>query len=91
MANTRNGNTLYVDATGDIIASPIMVTDVYLTATAANAIAVLADANGTSLKFNLRVATSGDTKHFPMSAYFPNGLDVTTLTNAILTVVYSSK
>jgi hypothetical protein len=92
MANKRNGNTIYVDTAGTLTSDKNMhVVNVIVTATAASAVVVLSDPDGTSLKADLRVADSGVTQQFaflpPM--FFPNGIRVTTLTNAIATVIYN--
>ena len=91
MANVRSGNSHYVDATGVLESEACSITGVVLTATSANAVLELADSAGTTKKLNLRVATSGESRHFNFSEasiYFPNGIKVATLTNAIATVLY---
>jgi hypothetical protein len=90
VANVRTGNTHYVDSTGNLGTDPEIVLGFLLTATSANAIANIQD-TGSNNKINLRVATSGDTKLFDLSQSpltFPKGVKVSTLTNAILTVIY---
>ena len=93
MANVRNANTHYVDATGTLTTDNVKVAGFVLTATAANAVAAITDAHASPKnKLNLRLAASGDSKHFDFShapIQFPAGVAVPTLTNAILTVIYT--
>lgn len=98
MANARNGNTWYVDATGELSTDAnVLVTHIIIYATAANAILELADttniAGAYTSKFYAGVATSGDSKHFPFEAkslLFPKGIRVKTLTNAKAILVVAS-
>ncbi len=95
MGNARNGNTHYVDTTGVIDStSNLKVAGILLTATGANAVAVLQDDSSTPVtKMDIRVAASGSTESFDFSAkpiVFPNGLRVSTLTNALLTFIYGA-
>lgn len=94
MANVRNGNTVYVDATGAITDSGAKVAGVVLTATAANAVLVLQDSSGSPVnKVDLRVATSGSSQFFDFSVtplWFPNGIEIGTLTNAKAMIVYTN-
>lgn len=92
MANIRNGNTIYVDTIGTLISDKnILVVEVLITATAANAIVAICDPDGTSLKLNLRVVASGSTEQFVFLSpiHFPNGIRCLTLTNAIATIIYT--
>lgn len=92
MANVRSGNSHYVDATGVLATGSTRVVGVIVTATAASAIVAIGDSAGTTAKLNLRVATSGASQFFDFSTspiLFPNGVNVTTLTNAIATVIYN--
>lgn len=90
MANRRNGNSFYIDtqysASTDDLATPnIRVTQIVVSATAANAILVLSDPTTGDNKAEFRVATSGDSSRFPFydnPLVFPNGIRVLTLTNA---------
>lgn len=95
MANTRNGNTWYVDATGNLGSEKnVIVPYIYITATAANGRVVLSDQVTTALKADLRVEVSGHTEIFRMAENpmrFPNGINITTLTNAIVTIVVTSQ
>ena len=93
MANTRNGNTYYIDtqyATNEELAvRNLQAAYVIVTATAANAVLVLADSS-VGTKLDLRVATSGETKCFDFSdvpVTFSTSIRPTTLTNALATVV----
>jgi hypothetical protein len=91
MANTRNGNTWYVDATGTLgTEKNVLVPYIFLTATGANARIVLSDQATGSVKVDLRLPTAGDTQLFRVEAnpiLFPNAIEVTTLTNAVATVL----
>lgn len=94
MANTRSGNIWYVDTAHssgtDDLAVGCAVTAVVLTATSANAIIVLQDRVTSDKKLDLRVATSGSTVVFPFADFpvsFPNGIKVSTLTNAVATLI----
>lgn len=95
MANTRIGNSYYVDTTGtltDTNQKQVLVTQILLTATAASAILVIVDPTLEAVsykKMDLRVATSGDTKSFEFDTpvLFPNGIKVLTLTNAVACIV----
>ncbi len=92
MANTRSGNSHYVDSTGVLETAAMKIAGVLVTATGANAVVAIADSAGTTAKLNLRVATSGECTHFDFALIpilFPNGVKVTTLTNAIATVIYT--
>ena len=92
MANARSGNSHYVDSTGTLSSDSCKIAGVIVTATAASAILALQDAAGSVNKANLRVATSGETKHFDFSQtpiFCPNGLKASTVTNAIVVVIYT--
>ena len=98
MANIKNGNTWYIDATtsstSDDLVGNVQITGVILSATAANGRIVLSDSsNAAHTKLDLRVATSGASQQFffdvaPVS--FPNGVRVSTLSNAVATLIYKS-
>jgi len=88
MANIRNANTFYVDATGNLTVPNIKVFYITITSTANSAVVVIKDVTTGALKFDLRIATAGDPVRLNYSdspLVFPNGIDVTTLTNAIVT------
>ena len=92
MANVRAGNTYYVDTTGNLteLSSNERILMILLTATAANAIMVITDnSSPVQNKFNLRLATSGDTKRFNFvgaEVHISQGLRVD-LTNATATII----
>lgn len=92
MANARSANIHYVDTTGVLTTKRVFVAGVVVTATAASAIVNIQDSAGTNSLLNLRVATSGETEVFTFSAplVFPNGIKVSTLTNAIASVIYTN-
>lgn len=94
MAVTRNGNTIYIDATGDI-PDTLGAAALYIvvTATAANAVVVFRDQHVSTppVKLDLRVAAAGSTQIFPFESapvVFPTGINVGTLTNAYVTIIY---
>lgn len=90
MANVRNGNTFYVDSTGDLNTTATKASYIVVTATSANAVVILQDAVSNSNKIRLAVATSGDSETFDFSLrplYFPGGIAVSTLTNAVACIV----
>jgi hypothetical protein len=92
MANVLNGNTVYVDSTGTLTSAPTRVHYIILTATGNNSILALQDETTSANKVNLREVTAGMSQVFDFSAnplYFPTGVKVSTLTNAIVTVIYS--
>ena len=90
MANTRSGNTFYIDTqyavSGDELAiTGIKVTHVTLTATAANSVIRLDDSS-LFRKIDCRVATSGDSKIFDFSdnpLMFTASIRPTVLTNGV--------
>ena len=96
MANVLNGNSWYVDSAyttsaDDLIRPSTQVNYIVVTTTAANAILVMGDVQGTSsTKMELRVAASGASQLFDFSRkplLFPNGIRITTLTNCKATFV----
>lgn len=92
MANQINSNTIYIDTTGNISnTAGILIDQVIITATSANAVATLADqGSGTPFKLAIRLATSGESKsfEFPRPIYIPVGLNAQSVTNCVLTVIY---
>lgn len=95
MANTISSNTLYVDATGTpVTASNVKVAFLLVTATGANGRIVLVDGGTDAVKLDARVASSGASQLFDFSRVpivFANGIKVLTLTNAVATLVYTSR
>lgn len=90
MANVKNGNTIYVDATGDVVNIPTKVYGVLLTATSANAHLKLSDTAASVAKLDVRVSGSHDSHYIDFSdnpLFFPNGVEVTTITNGVATLV----
>lgn len=91
MANVRSSNTFLIDGTTPTLAiSNIKVSYIVLTATGANAILILSDVTTANKKIELRVATSGTTEYFDFSEnplVFPNGVNPSTVTNAVATLV----
>ncbi len=96
MANVLNNNTFYIDtafasSADDLVRKNALVAYIIVTATAASGRIVLSDVGASpDLKLDLRVATSGATQEFSFvdnPVVFPNGIRVSTLSNAIATVV----
>lgn len=88
MANVRNANTYYIDATGSLTLKNIKALFIIITATAANARLVLKDITTGATKMDVRI-TAADGQFFDFSSaplVFPNGIDVTTVTNCIAVV-----
>lgn len=91
----RIGNSIYVDQTGTVTGSTERnshVVYVVVTATAASGVLKLSDTvlTTSAIKVDLRVATSGASQVFDFSRspmVFPNGINVSTLTNAVATIV----
>lgn len=93
MANTQNGNSLYIDSTGAVGPTQnVLVTAITVTPSGGAATAELSDnSSPTVLKFNLQVPSGIETQQYFFEenpVLFPNGVNVTTLTNAIVTVVF---
>ena len=93
MANLRNSNTFYIDteystSADDLAVKNIKLTGLVVSATAASAVVVLADAQtGSPKKLDVRVATDGESKELDLSErpiVFPNGIRALTLTNAVV-------
>lgn len=96
MANVLNGNSFYVDtaftnAADDLVRKQALVVYVVVTATAANGRIVLSDVgNNPDLKLDLRVPSANSTQPFVFvdnPVIFPNGIRISTLTNAVATIV----
>lgn len=94
MANTRRGPLHYIDSTGILSSEQnTKIAQVFITCTSAGAILVLSDLDGTPL-LDLRLTTANTSQQMDLSAtplVFSKGLRVTTLTNAIVTLVYTNK
>lgn len=99
MANTLNGNTWYIDtahstSANDLVRASVLVTYIIVTATSASAVLVLSDVQGTApAKLELRVAAADTSQLFDFSykpLLFPNGIQVTTLTNCKAMCIISS-
>jgi hypothetical protein len=96
VANTRNGNSFYVDteytgASDELAIKNIRVLGVVVTASASPGTLVLSDAQTSEpTKLDLRVATANSTAFFDFSECpitFPNGIRPTTLTDALATII----
>lgn len=91
MANTRSGNTYYVDATGDLLTNKgIRVKAIIITPSGANGGIVLKDQVTLSPKGTWTVPTSSQTTLFDLSEsplVFPNGINVGTVTTATAILV----
>lgn len=92
MANTQNGNSLYIDTAGAIGPTQnVLVTAITVTPSGGAATVALSDNSlPTVLKFNLQVPSGVESQPFNFEnnpVLFPNGVNATTITNAIVTVV----
>lgn len=95
MANQRSGNILYVDSTGSAdITSTVYVIGIVLTPTAAGGRIVLANRlSAGQTKIDLRAATSGESKDLDLTTrpmIFEDGINVSTLSNAVATIFTST-
>lgn len=93
MANVDNGNTIYLDSTGAISNTRgLVIKHVIITPTAASASLILRDqATGTPTKLRIDIAAAGNPLHIPLGdagMLFPTGIDVGTITNCVVTLVY---
>lgn len=90
MPNVRSGNSYYIETTTalTVTGKPKAVSQVVVTATSANAIIVIQD--GSTVKMELRVATSGETKsfEFPTPVIFNTSINPATVTNCRATVIW---
>lgn len=94
MANVTNGNSVYVDSTGalDVATNQnIKVAYIIVTSTAASAVVQLQDDFSAPVnKIDFRVDTADKTLCYDFAdnpLTFPNGIRVSTLTNATLTLI----
>ena len=94
MAITKNGNTIYIDATGTIPTNviPVKIAFIIFTTDAANDQLILRDKDGSgALKIDIKHATANDTVRYNFSdnpITFPNAVHVDTLSpNAVATLV----
>lgn len=92
MANSRRGNIHFVDTAATITTTRnVKVTNIIITATNNNAVVVIQDPLDSSDIMDLRVASTHDVSQFPFlhaPLTFPNGIKVSTLTNAKVMFVY---
>lgn len=89
-----SGNSVFIDSSGEVNNTPINVLSIVITATSANAVLVLEDTQTGSKKLDLRVADSGASQKFSFehaAIYFTGGITVTTVTNAVATIVTKNK
>jgi hypothetical protein len=95
MANRRRGNIHFVDTAETLsTVKNQRVSAILVTATSANAIVVIQDPSDSADVLELRVPTSGLTETFNFSQnllVFPNGIKVSTLTNAKIAIVYNGE
>ena len=94
MANVRAGNTLYIDSTGTVHTGSCNVYYVTLTSTGANAVVALQDPSNSANKINLKLDAAYGTQLFDFSSlplFFGGGIAVSTITNAIVTIVYNER
>src|SRR5262245_48370533 len=99
MANVLNGNTFYIDTQGsttedDLVRKQTLVTYITITSTGANGRVVLSDVGtNPTTKIDLRVAVANTSELFRYAEkplMFPNGIKVSVLTNAVVTVVIAN-
>jgi hypothetical protein len=94
VANVENGNSVYIDSTGQVTdtGKPALVSYIVFTTTAANDELILKDddTNG-SLKIAIKHATADDTVMYDFSSkpiFFPNGIYCSTIsTGATATLI----
>lgn len=83
MANVRNSNTIYIDATGTIAATAnAKVTQVIFTSSASGDTMTLRDGSSGSNKITVRNNLATDTKQLDFSQgpiVFPNGIHIQVL------------
>jgi len=87
MAVSRNGNIVFADSTGTLPGKFVLI-GLILSSTGANAQIVLKDS--TDAKIDVRLAASGETRQIRLEntpIRFDTNIDVTTLTNAVATLI----
>jgi hypothetical protein len=90
VANLRVSNSYYIDTTGTVASKGLRLLYVILSATSANAILTLKDSGVAGTLFDLRVATSGESRVFDFSRNppaFPNGMEISAITNGHATAI----
>jgi len=93
LANVRNSNTFWVDATGALagLGDNTKLFGIILVATGATAVMRLEDNQSSTVdKIEVRLATSGESMHFDFSTVpllFPKGINVTIVTNCTATLI----
>jgi hypothetical protein len=96
VANIRNGNTVYVDATGTAVDEKnVRVVGIFITGAGGAATLVLGDNDsGASNPTKLDVrCPSGESNYLDFSSnplIFPNGIQVKTLTTCVATLLLRS-
>lgn len=91
MANIRSGNTYYVDSTDTLEIGALAVSSIILTSDGGDGQLILQDpAVSPATKINLKVL-DGESLFIEFekdSLFFPNGIQVSTLSNAVATIVF---
>lgn len=90
MANVRNGNTIFIDSTGDLTITATRVYYVTITATAANASITLQDSGANVNKITVSTPTDDDTRILDFSTrpmFFPGGVSVSAIANCVATLI----
>jgi archaellum component FlaF (FlaF/FlaG flagellin family) len=90
MANVRNANTYYIDATGSLTIQNVRVTHVIYRSTNATNNVVIKDVTTGATKLNISTVAANETLFLDFSdnpIVFPNGIDVTTVTAATATLI----
>jgi hypothetical protein len=93
MANTFNGGSIYIDATGASGATTVKVTYVLFTPDATGDELKLTDGNGGAVKFQCKGATAKQTLEFDFSRrpiVFNSSVYVATLTASATAMVYTT-
>lgn len=91
MANVRNSNSFFIEDTGlslDVIG--IRVTHIVLTSTNTGALFVLSDNSTGAVKIKMAIAADKTMEFLDLSdnpIVFPNGIDPTTVTNCVATLM----
>lgn len=91
MANTINGNSIYVDSTGALSNTDgLLVMAIILTPTAGNAIIKLEDTTSTNVLIDYRASSANDSAYLDLTSsplVFPGGLTIDTITNGVATLI----
>lgn len=92
MANILNGNTIWIDATGDITDTRnISVVSITLTSSAAGGSITLKDQTTLATKLTLKVAVDEDSPmpydYSSNPIVFPNGINISAISGVVATLI----